>query len=101
MGVTKTILKEGHGPVAKVGDTVTIQYTGWLKDPSKPNGRGEQYVFHYRSSCRMRTSPIDMAHQLIIFLDRFDSSIGRGAFVVDIGVGKVIKGIPSVCTVPE
>lgn len=35
MGVTKTILKEGTGATPKVGDTVTIQYTGWLKDESK------------------------------------------------------------------
>lgn len=26
---------------------------------------------------------------------RFDSSIGRGAFVTEIGIGRVIKGIPS------
>jgi FK506-binding protein 1 len=42
MGVTKTILQEGTGPIPKNGETVTIQYTGYLKDPSKPNGKGEQ-----------------------------------------------------------
>lgn len=26
---------------------------------------------------------------------RFDSSIGRGAFVTEIGIGRVIKGMPS------
>ncbi|CAG8970781.1 hypothetical protein HYALB_00001568 [Hymenoscyphus albidus] len=64
MGVTKTILSEGNGPIPKKGDTVTIQYTGYLKDTSKPDNKG----------------------------DKFDSSVGRGPFVVPIGVGKVIKG---------
>jgi FK506-binding protein 1 len=35
MGVQKTILKEGTGEIPKAGDTVTIQYTGWLKDATK------------------------------------------------------------------
>jgi len=64
MGVTKTVLKEGNGPIPKVGDKVTIEYTGYLKDPSKPQNKGNQ----------------------------FDSSVGRGDFVTAIGVGKVIKG---------
>jgi FK506-binding protein 1 len=42
MGVTKTILKEGSGPIPKVGDKVTIEYTGFLKDESKPANKGEQ-----------------------------------------------------------
>ena len=42
MGVTKTIIKEGNGPVPKVGDKVTIEYTGFLKDESKPNKKGTQ-----------------------------------------------------------
>ncbi len=40
MGVTKTIISEGNGPIPKKGDTVTIEYTGWLKDTSKPNNKG-------------------------------------------------------------
>ncbi|RDW80639.1 peptidylprolyl isomerase-2 [Coleophoma crateriformis] len=64
MGVTKTILKEGDGAIPKVGDKVTIEYTGFLKDTSKPDNKGAQ----------------------------FDSSVGRGAFVTAIGVGQVIKG---------
>ncbi|KAG0652998.1 FK506-binding 1 [Hyphodiscus hymeniophilus] len=64
MGVTKTILAEGNGPIPKVGDTVTIEYTGYLKDTSKPDSKGNQ----------------------------FDSSVGRGAFKTQIGVGQVIKG---------
>ncbi|KAL1836687.1 hypothetical protein VTK73DRAFT_4957 [Phialemonium thermophilum] len=64
MGVTKTIHTEGTGPTPQVGSTVTIEYTGYLKDTSKPDNKGE----------------------------KFDSSVGRGDFVTSIGVGKVIKG---------
>jgi len=64
MAVTKTILAEGNGPIPKTGDTVTIEYTGYLKDPSKPDMKG----------------------------DKFDSSVGRGPFQTKIGVGHVIKG---------
>jgi FK506-binding protein 1 len=42
MGVTKTVLAEGNGPEPKVGDTVTIEYTGYLKDESKPDKKGTQ-----------------------------------------------------------
>lgn len=44
MAVTKTILKEGNGPVPNVEDTVTMEYTGYLKDTSKPDNKGAQYV---------------------------------------------------------
>ncbi|KUJ16384.1 putative FK506-binding protein 1 [Mollisia scopiformis] len=64
MGVTKTILQEGSGPSPRVDDTVTIEYTGYLKDTSKPDNKG----------------------------NKFDSSAGRGAFQTQIGVGRVIKG---------
>ncbi|KND91100.1 FK506-binding protein 1B [Tolypocladium ophioglossoides CBS 100239] len=64
MGVSKTTLTEGSGSQPVAGDTVTIEYTGWLKDTSKPNNKGA----------------------------KFDSSVGRGDFVVKIGVGQVIKG---------
>jgi FK506-binding protein 1 len=40
MGVTKTVIKEGSGPTPKVGDKVTIDYTGYLKDASKPDQKG-------------------------------------------------------------
>ncbi|THV44883.1 hypothetical protein BGAL_0562g00030 [Botrytis galanthina] len=77
MGVTKHILKEGTGPTPKNGDTVTIQYTGWLKDTSKGDTleaqKGNQQV------------PLEA--QFV-----FDSSVNRGAFVVQIGIGQVIKG---------
>jgi len=42
MGVQKTILAEGHGPIPHKGDKVTIEYTGWLKDVSKPDQKGNQ-----------------------------------------------------------
>ena len=43
MGVTKTTHQEGDGAIPKVGQTVTIEYTGFLKDPSKPDQKGSQY----------------------------------------------------------
>ncbi|KAI0489853.1 FK506-binding protein 1B [Xylaria cf. heliscus] len=64
MGVTKTVLQEGTGAQPAPGQTVTIEYTGWLKDTTKPDNKGDQ----------------------------FDSSVGRGDFVTRIGVGQVIKG---------
>jgi FK506-binding protein 1 len=42
MGVQKTIHQEGSGPVPKPGQTVTIEYTGFLKDNSKPDNKGEK-----------------------------------------------------------
>jgi FKBP-type peptidyl-prolyl cis-trans isomerase len=42
MGVTKTVLKEGNGPIPKVGDKVTIAYTGYLKDIGAPDNKGTQ-----------------------------------------------------------
>lgn len=44
MGVTKTTHVEGTGAVPQKGQTVTIEYTGFLKDTSKPNNKGKQYV---------------------------------------------------------
>ncbi|PMB73340.1 FK506-binding protein 1B [Beauveria bassiana] len=64
MGVTKTIIKEGSGEKPKPGQTVVIEYTGWLKDASKSDKKG----------------------------NKFDSSVGRGDFEVKIGVGQVIRG---------
>lgn len=42
MGVTKQILKEGNGPSPQNGDQVTMEYTGFLKDTSKPDNKGSQ-----------------------------------------------------------
>jgi len=35
--------KIGDGPVAKSGQSVTVHYTGWLSDPTAPNGRGTKF----------------------------------------------------------
>ncbi|KAI6085375.1 FK506-binding protein 1B [Hypoxylon rubiginosum] len=64
MGVTKTINEEGTGTQPVARQTVTIEYTGYLKDTTKPGNKGTQ----------------------------FDSSVGRRDFVTQIGVGQVIKG---------
>jgi len=42
MGVQKTVMQEGNGPVAEKGQKVSIEYTGWLKDTSKPDNKGKQ-----------------------------------------------------------
>lgn len=62
---SKNTIKQGDGTTyPKVGDTVTMEYTGWLYDENKPQNRGKQ----------------------------FDSSVGRGDFRTAIGTGKVIQG---------
>lgn len=42
MGVQKTVLREGSGAQPSAGSTVTIEYTGWLKDTSKPDNKGNK-----------------------------------------------------------
>ncbi|KAH7072783.1 hypothetical protein BKA63DRAFT_515736 [Paraphoma chrysanthemicola] len=64
MGVQKTVISEGNGPSPQKGDQVTMEYTGWLRTPGKPEEKGAQ----------------------------FDSTSGRGSFQTAIGVGRVIKG---------
>lgn len=45
MGVSKQTLSAGNGvDFPKKNDTVTMEYTGWLYDPSKPDNKGSQYV---------------------------------------------------------
>lgn len=45
MGVQKQTLSPGNGvDFPKKNDTVTMEYTGWLYDPSKPDNKGSQYV---------------------------------------------------------
>lgn len=66
MGVTKQVIAPGNGvDKPKNGDTITMEYTGNLYDPSAPDGKGT----------------------------KFDSSIGRGDFTIKIGVGQLIKGM--------
>ena len=54
----------GTGSEAATGKTLTVNYTGWLYDPTKPDNKGLQ----------------------------FDSSIGREAFVFTLGAQAVIQG---------
>jgi FK506-binding protein 1 len=40
----KEVVKEGNGTDRpKVGDTVTMHYTGWLCEKSEPENRGKEY----------------------------------------------------------
>lgn len=87
MGVTKTTLTEGTGVTPQKGQTVVIEYTGWLKDPSKPGMKGTQYVSTPRPMQGVKALLITVNHR------RFDSSVGRGDFKTKIGVGQVIRGM--------
>lgn len=66
--VTELIKKDqkiGEGREAEAGNRVSVHYTGWLYDPSKPDNRGE----------------------------KFDSSVDRGEpFEFMLGAGQVIQG---------
>ncbi len=61
---TKVDLVVGTGAEAVVGSVMTVNYTGWLYDPSKSDFKGGQ----------------------------FDSSIGGEPFVFTLGTGSVIQG---------
>jgi FKBP-type peptidyl-prolyl cis-trans isomerase len=61
---TKTDLTVGTGAEAATGSVLTVNYTGWLYDPSKPDFKGAQ----------------------------FDSSIGASPFTFTLGDGSVIAG---------
>jgi FKBP-type peptidyl-prolyl cis-trans isomerase len=64
-GLSMRILLQGDGPVAEVGHTAVVHYTGWLYDPEAEKFRGQ----------------------------KFDSSVDRGAhFNFTLGEGRVIKG---------
>jgi len=66
--VNQLIIKDtlvGNGREAEAGFNVTVHYTGWLYDPSKPEGKGT----------------------------KFDSSVERHEpFVFFLGSGQVIQG---------
>ncbi|KAH0536127.1 hypothetical protein FGG08_006970 [Glutinoglossum americanum] len=65
MGVTRKVLKASDKKdIPAEGDTVKIEYTGWLFDPTQPGNKGKQ----------------------------FDTSVNRGDFETLIGAGKVIQG---------
>ena len=58
-------VKQGDGPQARAGKLVIVHYTGWLYDPSAPDGHGK----------------------------KFDSSVDRKEpFAFPLGAGRVIKG---------
>ena len=47
MGVEKKLISPGNGSDrAKSGDTVTMEYTGWVFDTSAANNKGKQYETH-------------------------------------------------------
>jgi len=66
-GLSRRILLQGEGPMAEVGHTAVVHYTGWLHDPDAENFRGA----------------------------KFDSSVDRGAeayFDFPLGGRRVIRG---------
>jgi FKBP-type peptidyl-prolyl cis-trans isomerase FkpA len=54
----------GSGPEARRGSRLTVHYTGWLYDSSRPDNKGKQ----------------------------FDSSLGSDPFTFRLGAGDVIRG---------
>lgn len=61
---SSTDLRAGTGTTAASGNTVTVNYTGWLYDGAKPDNKGLQ----------------------------FDSSIGVEPFTFTLGASEVIRG---------
>jgi FKBP-type peptidyl-prolyl cis-trans isomerase FkpA len=61
---SQTDLRVGTGTAASNGRVLTVNYTGWLYDPSRPEQKGTQ----------------------------FDSSVGRSPFSFTLGAGQVIRG---------
>lgn len=57
-------LRVGTGADAATGRRVTVNYTGWFYDPTRPENKGQQ----------------------------FDTSVGRQPFTFTIGLGQVIRG---------
>lgn len=65
--LSMTDLVIGTGAVAASGDTVTVDYTGWLYDPTKPEDKGLQ----------------------------FQTSIGQTPLSFTLGAGQVVQGFDS------
>jgi FKBP-type peptidyl-prolyl cis-trans isomerase FkpA len=61
---SQTDVRAGTGTAAAAGNTVTVNYTGWLYDPAQPTQKGLQ----------------------------FDSSVGKTPFSFTLGFGQVIDG---------
>lgn len=56
MGVTKELIHQGDGQTKpSKGDTISMEYTGWVYDASKPNNKGSQYV--YNAQCQNNVLP--------------------------------------------
>jgi len=43
MSFTKEDVREGTGSEAAAGQSVTVHYTGWLYDESRPDRRGQKF----------------------------------------------------------
>ena len=61
---SQTDVRVGSGAEATTGRTLTVNYSGWLYDPSQAESKGQ----------------------------RFDTSIGRAPFSFPLGAGRVIRG---------
>jgi FKBP-type peptidyl-prolyl cis-trans isomerase FkpA len=61
---SQTDSRVGTGADATAGRRVTVNYTGWLYDPTRPEQKGQQ----------------------------FDTSVGRPPFAFTLGAGQVIRG---------
>ncbi|PYR04542.1 MAG: peptidylprolyl isomerase [Acidobacteria bacterium] len=61
---SQTDLRVGTGAVAAAGQTLTVNYTGWFYDASKPDQKGVS----------------------------FDSTVGKSPFTFTLGAQQVIKG---------
>jgi FKBP-type peptidyl-prolyl cis-trans isomerase FkpA len=61
---SKTDIRVGTGTAAAAGMNLTVNYTGWLYDPSRADFKGLQ----------------------------FDTSVGKDPFVFALGAGQVIQG---------
>ncbi len=74
----------GIGDVAVAGRPVSVHYTGWLQDPSKPDGRGAKF-----DSSRDRNDP-------------FEFHLGAGQVIRgwDEGVQGMAVGGTRVLTIP-
>jgi FKBP-type peptidyl-prolyl cis-trans isomerase FkpA len=62
--LTQTEIIVGSGAAAATGNSISVNYTGWLYDPARPDNKGLQ----------------------------FDTSAGRDPFTFTLGAGQVIPG---------
>ena len=55
---SRTDLREGTGATAMPGRTLTVSYTGWLYDPTKPESKGTQFDTSMNFSFRLGIDPV-------------------------------------------